>query len=324
MVDSTHHFNILFSSLSAKIALFESVRKEVESISSKIKVLGADSNSSCHGSQKIKHFVRMPPISELNQESLFNFCQKHKIQFVIPTRDSELLFWAEHQAFLSNKKIGVMVSNKSAIQICEDKYSFASHFKNSSIPAIQTSLCSSSILSDYDHFVVKERMGSASSSIGLNLKPEDLIPHSKKLKEPIFQPQIKGREFSAEAWIDKKGKCSGVLLRWRIEVIDGESHKSVTFKNSDWENRLKLTFKKIPGLKGHILAQVIVDQNEDLHLIEINPRLGGASPLALASGLHSVKWSILEFLGLSNQIHNMPNLKMGLQLIKNKGVVRIQ
>jgi hypothetical protein len=68
----------------------------------------------------------------------------------------------------------------------------------------------------------------------------------------------------------------------------------------------------------------MVDQNEKLHLVEINPRLGGASPLALASGLHSVKWSILEFLELSNQIPSEPIFKDGLQLIKKKGNVSIQ
>ena len=324
MVDQVPHFNVLFSSLSAKIALYNSVKNEIATISPGIGLLGADSDKSCIGSKKVQDFTTIPPIDELKKESLLHYCQKNKVQFIVPTRDGELPFWAEHQDFLFSNQIGVMISSKSAIQLCEDKYLFAKHLKKAPIPAIQTSLSSTSLSSEYDHFVAKERTGTASSSIGINLRQDDLLAHSLNLKEPIFQPQIKGREFSAETWIDKNNRCHGVVLRWRNLVIKGESHNSITFKNTAWEKKLVATFNKIEGLKGHILGQVMVDQNEKLHLIEINPRLGGASPLALASGLHSVKWSILEFLELSNQIPSEPIFKDGLQLIKKKGNVRIQ
>ena len=76
-------------------------------------------------------------------------------------------------------------------------------------------------------------------------------------------------------------------------------------------------------MKGHVLAQVIVDKNENLHLIEINPRLGGASPLALSAGLHSVKWSILEFNEKSELIHKTPKIKTGLSLSKRDNKVSI-
>ena len=324
MVEKADHFNVLFSSLSAKVALYESVKIEVATISSNINVLGVDSDESCIGSKKIQYFAKIPIIEKLNRVSLLNFCKKHNIRFVIPTRDGELPFWAEQQDFLVSNEIGVMISTRLAIQICEDKYTFAEHLRKAPIPAIQTSLSSISLPRGHDRFVVKERKGTASYSIGVNLNKKDLLAHSKKLKDPIFQPQIMGREFSAEAWIDKNGKSNGVLLRWRINVVNGESHKSITFKNTIWEKKMIKTFKMISGLKGHVLAQVIVDQNENLHLIEVNPRLGGASPLALAAGLNSVKWSILEFLEHSNEIPLDPALKDNLQLIKTNGNVHIE
>ena len=80
----------------------------------------------------------------------------------------------------------------------------------------------------------------------------------------------------------------------------------------------------ITGLRGHVLAQVIVDDKERLHLVEINPRLGGASPLSLKAGLDSIKWSLQEFLGDSDQIPKSPILKSGLRLSKKNQVVQIQ
>ena len=50
---------------------------------------------------------------------------------------------------------------------------------------------------------------------------------------------------------------------------------------------MKKTLNGIQGLRGHVMAQVIVDNSDNLHLVEINPRLGGATPYLLA-GLSSI------------------------------------
>ena len=58
----------------------------------------------------------------------------------------------------------------------------------------------------------------------------------------------------------------------------GESHESKIFLNDNWGKLIIDMFENIRGLQGHCLAQIIVDEDCKLHLIEINPRLGGASP----------------------------------------------
>jgi carbamoyl-phosphate synthase large subunit len=45
---------------------------------------------------------------------------------------------------------------------------------------------------------------------------------------------------------------------------------------------------------GHIVLQVLMDENENLHVIECNSRFGGASTLSIASGLDSFYWFMLE------------------------------
>ena len=275
MVEHQDKFTILFSSLSAKLALLRSVISEVKSVSNDFDVIAADSNTDCYGADKVENFIKMPPIHDLSPSSLIKFCKENKIRFVIPTRDAELIFWAKQKELMSANGIGVMNSTLNAIELCEDKFTFATELSDAPIPPIRTSLSGKEMLKEYDRFVIKERRGSASRSIGLNLKKEDIPRHSQAIKKPVFQPFINGKEFSAETWIDKSGKCHGVILRWRLKVIDGESHESVTFSNPEWVKMLVNTFSLIKGLYGHILAQVIVDPRQNLHLVEINPRLGG-------------------------------------------------
>jgi len=81
--------------------------------------------------------------------------------------------------------------------------------------------------------------------------------------------------------------------------------------------------ESIPGLYGHVLAQVIVDPDMGPRMIEINPRLGGASPLALAAGLNSIEWFLLETAGRQAEIPNKPILNKKLRLRKIDGVANI-
>ena len=315
--------NILFSSLSSKTALYEAVQKDVLSIDDNYRLIAVDCDDYCPAKSLVSHFLKMPPIKSLNREKLLVFLQKNKIRYVVPTRDGELPFWADNLKFLEKNRIGVMVSSSKTVEICEDKFEFSKFLQNSPIPPIKTILEPDSAVLKFRSVVVKERRGSASQSIKTNIQPTYAIEYAESLKEPIFQPYIEGKEFSAETWINNEGICKSVVLRWRVKVIDGESHETYIFENQNWVNKLISTFSLLKGLKGHVLAQVIVDKNENLHLIEINPRLGGASPLALSAGLNSVKWSILEFNEKSELIPKTPKIKTGLSLSKRDNKVSI-
>ena len=87
------------------------------------------------------------------------------------------------------------------------------------------------------------------------------------------------------------------------------------------EDLIKKTFCHIPGAHGHCNAQVIVDKIGNLHLIEINPRLGGASPLALHAGLNSICWHLMEEANQSGQIPQDLVFPNGMSLSKKNGQV---
>ena len=101
--------------------------------------------------------------------------------------------------------------------------------------------------------------------------------------------------------------------------MDGEAHESEIFEHSEWEQSMQDSFEAIRGLSGHVLGQVIVDSKQNLHLVEINPRLGGASPLALAAGLHSIEWFLLQSTGRESEISKNPVLNKKLKLRKVNG-----
>jgi carbamoyl-phosphate synthase large subunit len=257
----------------------------------------------------------------MDEKFLPEYCKKLGITHIIPTRDGELDFWASNQTALAQHGVKVMVSNKEAIQLCQDKLLFCKAMEKPSIPPVPTSKDITALSGK--RFVTKERTGSASQSIGMNLTVQEAVLHAEKLESPIFQPMIEGQEFSAETWIGSTGNCHGMILRWRTKVIDGEAHESEIFENREWEERMEKTFERINGLSGHVLAQVLVDGERNLHLVEINPRLGGASPLALAAGLSSIEWFLLQSENREDEIPERPSLNKNLRLKKDNGRVQI-
>ena len=288
------HPILLLTSLSAKKSLYDYVLKDARRFHPDARLIGADSNPACPGARYAEEFISMPPISELSPKGFCGFCIKHRITHVIPTRDGELAFLAETGKILEQKNIHVFVAPPEPLSKCLDKLVFSELLAAVGIPVIPASSTIAELPDD--RLVVKERHGSGSEQIGINLTREAAEIHAEKLEKPIFQPYVQGREFSAEVWLDKTSRAHGVVLRWRKKVVSGESHHTVTFNNGEWED-LVVGCVEALGLTNHALAQVIVDENDSPHIVEVNPRLGGASPLSLACGLHSIEWFLRETAG---------------------------
>ena len=288
------HPILLLTSLSAKKSLFDYVLKDAKRFHPEARLIGADSNPACPGAQYAREFISMALLSELDPIGFCEFCLKNSISHIIPTRDGELVFFAETAKILSEENIDVFVAPPKALSKCLDKLIFSERLAAIGMPVIPTSSKIAELPDNY--LVVKERHGSGSEKIGIDLSREAAEIHAKKLESPIFQPHVRGREFSAEVWLDKTSRAQGVVLRWRKLVVRGESYHTVTFRNDEWEDLVVACVEAL-GLTGHALAQVIVDENDSPHIVEINPRLGGASPLSLACGLHSIEWFLRESAG---------------------------
>lgn len=280
---------LLITSASAKIPLIFAVEKMLQGHN--IEIMLADVNPNCLSSNFGFKFWKMPYLSELRPEFLRDFCLENKIKYILPTRDGELDYFAQHKEFLAKSKIFTMVSNKNTIEICNDKFLYYKTLSAQGFRAIPTSLDINEIKSE--KFVVKERFGAGSRNAGINLDKKEAIEHSKTLQEPIFQPFIKGEEFSIDAYSNKFGKNFGIIVRKRITIIDGEAHVSEVC--TDFENTLE--FKNLINflnLNGHSVTQFIKDKEGICHILETNPRVGGASTLAFEAGLKSIEMFIDE------------------------------
>ncbi|MFC0271925.1 ATP-grasp domain-containing protein [Metabacillus herbersteinensis] len=286
--------NVLVTSISSKVPLIKAIKKAAHKINPLIKVIGADLHSNCIARYFVDRFWQMPRLDDIKIDQLIQYCLKNKIIHIIPTRDGELKFFAEHKKKLKEDGIYVMVPNNKSVEMCNDKYLFYKKLSVLANPVITTKTAIDQIKSL--KFVVKERFGAGSQNIGLGLSSEEAFHHAKKLEYPIFQPYIDGFEVSVDFYVTKEGEVKGIITRKREMIVNGESQITTTFRDDHLERLCEKAANDLQ-LYGHNVMQWIIDLNGDYHMIECNSRFGGASTLSVAAGLDSLYWFLLEARG---------------------------
>jgi carbamoyl-phosphate synthase large subunit len=130
----------------------------------------------------------------------------------------------------------------------------------------------------------------------LHLTKEEAETHAHKLEYPIFQPFIEGQEWSVDLFRSSRGIVIGCVARRRDFIVKGESQMTTTHVFPSLEELCKKVADFL-DIQGHAIFQVIEDQAGTFHIIECNPRFGGASTASIAVGLDSFYWFFLECTG---------------------------
>lgn len=292
--EQSHRRNgVLVTSVARKVPLLKCVSGGITKLGEPLQLIGGDVNEQAIGRYFVDRFWTMPYLKKLSTEQLLKECQQQGIRYIIPTRDGELAYFAEAKKELARHGVHVMVSDAEAVQICLDKQLFYRKGVEWGFPVIVTGEQIEEVQSANSMYVVKERFGAGSQSIGIQLSLEDANKHAQSLEQPIFQPYIFGFEVSVDVYVQQNGKCKGVVARKRELVIGGESQITTTFRHEELEQMCAAFAEKL-GLYGHAVFQAIIDEQGGIHFIECNSRFGGASRLSVAAGLDTFYWFLLE------------------------------
>ncbi len=286
--------NVLVSSASKKVPLIQALKEAVTRINTDARVIAGDISTDVLCRHVADDFWQLPRKVEENVDALVSGCKERGITAIFPTRDGELGFWAKERERFANEGIAVLVSSPNAIDACYDKLAFAEFGKKRGLPFIPAALNIDD--AGPGPYVVKERFGAGARFIGLNLDRDAALAHAKQLQDVIYQPFVAGREISIDAWLDKVSQVKGLVMRTRDTVLDGESQVTTTFRDDRIEVAVREALEAL-GLRGPVVMQVLVDVDGKIHVIECNPRFGGASTASIKAGLDSFYWSLLEACG---------------------------
>lgn len=277
--------NILVTSINAKAPLLETLRDSKNLFEKNIQIIGCDISENIVGKYFVDTFWKIQRREDIVLEDFLQECKQKNVGYIVPTSDEDVLFFAKHKNFFAKQNIFIFSSPLETVAICHDKLAFYE-----ATDCILTSLNIHDIQSK--RFVVKERYGAGSKKIGLNLSKNEAVKFSKNLQYPIFQPFIKGDEYSVDTYISKNGQIIASLARKRELIVNAEA-KITSYAHEPNLIQIVNNLATKLGLQGHIVTQAI-KHKDTFHIIECNLRFGGASTLSYKMGLKSFYWFLCE------------------------------
>jgi carbamoyl-phosphate synthase large subunit len=179
--------------------------------------------------------------------------------------------------------IATWLPDLRAVDLCCDKAAFAARMHRAGVPHPATAASHLHVNEVPGPWIVKPRSGRGSR--GLQLLDSRLRVLSALTQDPdlIAQTRLEGREFTADALVDRGGELLTVVPRWRDETKAGISVKGTTFA-SETVTALVGDALDAVGLTGPANVQGFVHDDGTATVVEINPRFSGGLPLTLAAG----------------------------------------
>ncbi|HST99399.1 MAG TPA: ATP-grasp domain-containing protein [Geodermatophilus sp.] len=248
------------------------------------RVVAGDADSAAAGGALADMAVTLPRGDHPRfVEALVGVCTTHGVDALVSTVAEELPLLAAGAERLAAAGVATWLPDAAAVDVCCDKAAFARAMAAAGVPHPATAAAADEVAGVPGPWVVKPLAGRGSRGVRL-LDDRSLVV--EVLREDaglIAQTRLTGREFTADALVDRDGSVRVVVPRWREETKAGISVKGRTFA-SDAVARVVVAALAAVELTGPANVQGFVADDGTATVVEINPRFSGGLPLTLAAG----------------------------------------
>lgn len=280
-------FRILFTSIGRRVELVQEFVAAGDELGIELEIHGADISNTAPALCFCNRTVLVPRINDSQYiPFLLEYCEKNKIDALIPTIDTDLLVLSQSKAMF--RKVGtiVFISDEEKIGICRDKRLTGDFFNS-------VGLLSPKPTDDYTNYMfgfpafIKPKDGSSSIFAYKINDQTELELYSKRVPDYIVQKYIEGTEYTVDVFCDIEGEPIYITPRIRLAVRSGEVLKTKIAQEEKIINEVRCLVSNYKPC-GPITIQLIQEKKTgDNYYIEINPRFGGGAPLSMKAGANS-------------------------------------
>jgi carbamoyl-phosphate synthase large subunit len=277
--------NILLTSVGRRVELVRAFRRSYERLRLTGEIIGTDVDWLAPAMHVVDRGVIVPSCRDATYASaVLDLCQRYQVRMVLPLIDPEIPMLARDREEFVRLGICCGVVDETAAGIAGDKWNTTRYFQQLDINTPRSWLPHDPQWHDITFpCFVKPRTGSAGVGATRVNGPEQLAMVLSHLSDPIVQELIDGPEITSDVICDFDGNALQVVSRQRIQVRGGEAIKSVTIQNEQIAESCRRIAESLPA-RGPITVQSIFNEHGPV-FIEINARLGGGVPLAIAAGV---------------------------------------
>jgi carbamoyl-phosphate synthase large subunit len=299
-----------------------------------------DANETATGRFLNDRFVHLPKASDNHfVDFVLNYCLKNGIKVIFPLVTMELFRFSAAIDIFEKHNIKVIVSEKTSLDIANNKSRLYDHLKAHSILTPQYKTVSAG---DFDAFLatfytlgfpekpiaVKPSVSNGSRGVRLvdnSVDKFDLLFHHKPsslycsfdelanilrgriFPELLVSEVLTGEEFTVDTIVNSDGKADIVLPRLRKKMLSGISVEGQFIDNQEI---IDYCHQIIGSLKlfGPIGIQVKRAADGRFKILEINPRIQGTSVAAMGLGINLPVWAVRQ--SLSEKVE-IPTIEWG-------------
>ena len=248
------------------------------------RVVAGDADSAAAGSALADVAVTLPRGDHPRfVEAVVGVCTTFGVDALVSTVAEELPHLAAGAGRLAAAGVATWLPDAAAVDVCCDKAAFARAMAAAGVPHPATAASPGEVAGVPGPWVVKPLAGRGSRGVRLLDERDDVVAALRAGDGLIAQTRLAGREFTADALVDRDGAVRVVVPRWREETKAGISVKGRTFA-SDAVTRVVTAALAAVELTGPANVQGFVADDGTATVVEINPRFSGGLPLTLAAG----------------------------------------
>ena len=207
------------------------------------------------------------------------------VEVILPTSGFDILPYSQNKEMLRDLGVIPVISDYDVIESCTDKLKFynslRTHFE---LPF------TSSDISEMDDFpcIIKPIHGKGSRNVFLCSDLHELTRISSKYDGMLVQEYLPGTEYTVDVMSDLDGRALFAIPRERIEVKSGICSKG-RIVNDKQLIQISMDLTNHLGLIGPSCVQMKLDSHGLPKILEVNPRMGGATIMATYAGANFPK-----------------------------------
>jgi carbamoyl-phosphate synthase large subunit len=299
---------VLISSAGRRVELIRCFRDGAARLGIDLRVIAIDvdpgMSAACHMADLA---IRVPRCDQAQfTEDLLGICLRHEVDLIVPTIDPELEPLSGHAARFSEIGVELAVAAPEVVRLARDKLRTAQFLASRGMPAPRSGRLDE-VMADPHAWpwplMLKPRSGSSSVGIRIMSSAEELAEFGPS-PDYLAQELLRGEEYTVNLFFDRTGRLSCAIPHLRCEVRAGEVAKAITRRHPGLEAIAWRLGETLPGARGALCFQAMVDQAGRAVVFELNARFGGGYPLAHQAGARFAQWLLEETTGRPVSAHN--------------------
>jgi carbamoyl-phosphate synthase large subunit len=262
------------------------------------KIVGTDVDPLAPALQRVDRAVVMPRVrSEDYIPALCEVIEEEHIDAVFPLTDPDVRVLSRHRGELQRCGAAVAVVSRQSAELAADKWQTKALLERLRLPSARSWLPAQMNVGEVDFpLFIKPRHVSTAQQVFAVRDEEELAFFSRYINDPIVQEYLPGPEITSDVICDFDGTVLAVVSRERIRVRHGEVLIGRTIFDELIDTGCRRIAEALPAV-GPFTVQCMRDEDEMVRFTEINPRMGGGMPLAIAAGADAPRWLLSRLAG---------------------------